>query len=295
MVRGDNWMGYYLMVITATILLSFDLVISKKYQEIENVSIISGLKYNAWNGLFTAFIFLFFLHGQLEFSLFSIILAFLMALCGIIYSILGFRILKNENMSLYSIFLMSGGMLLPFLFGIFFLDEKLSVLRFCGVIVILFAIILANKSKNMFSKSQLLLCFAVFVLNGFVSVISKIHQIDVENNSISPLAFVMYSGIGKFIFSSVVLGNKQRNAKNRFLVSKRAMFLIISSAIVGGVSYLLQLISASNLPATVLYPLVTGGSIVFSALMGRIFYKEKLSEQHIIGILLCCMGSCLFL
>lgn len=288
-------MSYYLMVIAAAILLAFDFVISKKYQELENVSIVSGLKYNAWNGLFTAIIFFFFLRGKLEFSPFSILLAFFMSLCGIAYSILGFRILKHGNMALYSIFLMSGGMLLPFLYGILFLNEKLSVCQFVGVIVIFAAIILSNQAKNMFSKSQLLLCFAVFVLNGFVSVISKIHQIDMEHYTVSALTFVMYSGIGKFVFSSIVLWNKQRIINNRFIVSRKSMCLILASAIAGGVSYLLQLMGASKLPATVLYPLVTGGSIIFSALLGRIFYREKLSKQQIASIVLCFFGTCLFL
>ena len=62
-----------------------------------------------------------------------------------------------------------------------------------------------------------------------------------------------------------------------------------------GVFYGLQLMGAKALPATVLYPLVTGGSIVFSAFSGMIFLREKLSRRQITSIILCVAGTLLFL
>ena len=62
-----------------------------------------------------------------------------------------------------------------------------------------------------------------------------------------------------------------------------------------GISYLLQLTGAAELPATVLYPMVTGGSIIFSALSGRVFFKEKLSVYQLVSIGLCFVGTLLFL
>mgnify|MGYP003291970998 CR=1 FL=1 len=50
-------------------------------------------------------------------------MAFAMATCAALYSLIGFRVLKAGNMSVYSMFLMSGGMLLPYVFGVLFLDE----------------------------------------------------------------------------------------------------------------------------------------------------------------------------
>jgi multidrug transporter EmrE-like cation transporter len=41
--------------------------------------------------------------------------------------------------------------------------------------------------------------------------------------------------------------------------------------------------------------MVTGGSIIFSALSGLVFFKEKLSTIQIISIGLCFAGTLLFL
>ncbi len=185
-------------------------------------------------------------------------------------------------------------MLLPYLFGILFLNEPLTVLRIIGVLLILFAVILSNKTKLKLNISFFLLCLSVFILNGFVSIISKCHQINTAFTPVSSTAFVMYSGICKFIISSVALLFCKTQSKLSFS-SKNTLFIMTGSALIGGISYMLQLIGAKELPATVLYPIVTGGSIIFSALSGIAFFKEKLNSYQLISIALCFIGTLLFL
>ena len=69
---------------------------------------------------------------------------------GVIYSVLGFRVLKAGNVAVYSTFFMSGGMLLPYLFGLVFLDETVTVLRVLGILLILGAVLLSTRSKEGF-------------------------------------------------------------------------------------------------------------------------------------------------
>ena len=78
-------------------------------------------------------------------------------------------------------------------------------------------------------------------------------------------------------------------------MTKGALATILGAAAIGGISYLLQLIGARTLPATALYPMVTGGAIIFSAIAGRVFFKEKLSRQQLWGIGLSFIGTLLFL
>lgn len=285
----------YVLVIIATILLSFDFALQKKYQAGEGVDISAGLKFNALNGLFTALIFFALSGFKAEFSLFSIVLAFLMALFGILYVILGFKILKGNGMAVYSLFLMSGGMLLPYFYGVLFLEEELSPQRILGVMVILIAVIFSNKAKCSIKATVLPLCIAVFILNGLVSIISKVHQINDTFYPVSSTVFVMYSGIAKFLSSSVTLLFCKEKKRAVSFSSKHTPLLLSGSAFIGGVSYMLQLIGAKELPATVLYPIVTGGSIIFSALSGKVFFKEKLSVHQIVGIACCFAGTLLFL
>ena len=285
----------YILVLIATILLAFEFAFSKKYQESEGTSLISGLRFNTLSGFFTAIIFFALSGFKLQFSLFSLIMAFLMSLLCMLYSIIGFQILRKGNMSLYSLFLMSGGMLLPYIFGILFLQEPLTLLRILGILFILAAVYLSNPTKCKLDKSQLILCVIIFIMNGFVSIISKCHQINITFAPVDNTSFVMYSGICKCIMSSfALLFCKSTETKYSF-ATRKSIYIILGAACISGISYTLQLMGAKALPASVLYPLITGGSIIFSTLCGKLLFKEKVSKFQIISVALCFIGTCLFL
>ncbi len=282
-------------VIAAVILLAFDFALQRKYQTMEGANLIAGLKFNAVSGLMMTVIFFALSGFRVEFSPFSLIMAFAMALFNTSYSVIGFRILKNSGMAIYSLFLMSGGMLLPYFYGVLFLGEELNLFRIAGVAVILMAVILSNKSKQKIKASIWLYCAAVFILNGLVSIVSKTHQIHEIYATISSGAFVMYSGIFRALLSFLVLLFLKQEKQSTFFLSKTTILVLGGSALVGGVSYMFQLIGAKDLPATVLYPMVTGGSIIFSAISGKVFFKERLTVYQIASIALCFIGTLLFL
>lgn len=290
-------MLHYILVLAATILLAFDFALSKKYQASEGTALTAGLKFNALNGLLTAVIFFVLSGFKTDVSLFSLLFALAMSTCCALYSIIGFRILRTGNMAVYSLFLMSGGMLLPYFFGVLFLEESLSVFRVGGVLLILLAVILSNRSGSgqSLQKKLYLLCVAIFLLNGMVSIISKCHQIDTTHNAIDSTAFVALTGLTRFAVCSLTLLLTKPNRRQLSFTSRKTFGIILCSALIGGVSYMLQLIGAKELPATVLYPLVTGGSIIFSAFAGKAFFKEKITKAQWISILLCFIGTFLFL
>ena len=285
----------YLLVLMATVLLAFEFALSRKYQTMEGTAMTAGLRFNLLTGLLTMVIF-FGINGfRLEFSPFSLAVALLAALCGTAYNVISFRILKAGGMALYSMFLMLGGMLLPYLYGVLFLDEALTPLRILGVAVIAAAVVLSSRASYRFSGKVYLWCALVFLLNGGVSILSKLHQIDTAHSPVSTAAFVMYGGMGRFLFCALALlslGKKREKPASRPV---NILAVAAGAAAISGLSYLLQLVGAANLPATVLYPMVTGGSIIFSALSGLVFFREKLSAIQVLSIGLCFAGTLLFL
>ncbi len=284
----------YILVIIATVLLAFDFSFAKMYQMSQGTAFSEGLKFNAAIGLFSAAIFFILSGFNTDFSLYSMLLALGMSACCMLYSIIGLVILKLSNISVYTVFLMCGGMLLPYIFGICFLDEKPTLLRIVGIIIMLVAVFLSNRTKFEFNPTLLLLCLLIFVLNGMVSIISKCHQITTSFETVDSTTFVMYSGICKFILSSIALIFCKKE-KGLYFSSKKVILIMVASALIGGVSYMLQLIGATQLPASVLYPICTGGSILFSSLAGVILFKEKLSTYQTASVILCIIGTLLFL
>ena len=78
-------------------------------------------------------------------------------------------------------------------------------------------------------------------------------------------------------------------------VGGRFVLWPIAAAAVGAVSSVMQLEGAVNLPATVLYPLITGGTLVFSTLTGWLVLHERPTPRLLVGMALCVVGTCLFL
>ena len=294
-------MKYYLMIVLAVILLAGDFAVNKLYQKRYGTSLETGLKFNALIGLFTAIIF-FAINGfKFEFSAFSILMAGIVALSVMSYNILGFRVLKSSSMAFYTLFLMCGGMFVPYVWGALFLQEKLSFMHLAGLILIISAMVLTANDKKLPSKRILALCVIIFFLNGISSVAGKMHQIEKTYFCISETEFVIATGVAKFIIASisymvVKIGKKDITAeKNNKCGFAWGVFLIVLSTLLSGLSYILQLNGAKNLPATVLYPLITGGTIIFSSLTGIIFFKEQISKRLVLSVIICFVGTCMFL
>ncbi len=66
---------------------------------------------------------------KLEFSPISLLIAFGAAITGIAYTFCALKALATVNLSLYSLFSMLGGMVLPFIVGIAFFGEDLTVAK----------------------------------------------------------------------------------------------------------------------------------------------------------------------
>ena len=284
----------YILVLSSTILLAFNFAVSKRYQLSEGACMETGLRFNMLLGITTAVIFFALSGFYVEFSWFSLVMALGMSSCAAAYTVLGFAVMKEGNMTVYTLFLMSGGMILPYIYGVVCLNEQLTVLRVLGLLLIFAAVVLTNKSDRPVSKKVLLLCFAIFIFNGFVSIFSKAHQVSLRYK-VDSIAFVMYTGFVKFILSFVVLLFCKKERKIFSFSQKSSLLLVVGSAFLSGLSYAFQLIGAKELPATVLYPMVTGGAVIFSAISGRVFFKEKPTKAQLISIVLCFIGTLLFL
>lgn len=90
--------------------------------------------------------------------------------------------------------------------------------------------------------------------------------------------------------------------KNKLCIShinakkiKSILPIVIFASVFDGISYMLQLIGAESLPASVLYPFITGGSIILTSFAGVTFFKEKLIIRQWMAVTACFVGTLLFL
>lgn len=294
MDEKENKMNSYMLIILADILLAVTFACQKKYQEKAGLSVKASLVYTILSGFFSAMIFLVINRFNVRVTLFSIIMAVVVSVVITIYVFIGFRIMKTGSLSIYTLFLMSGGMIVPYIYGVLFLNEELSFARILGLMLIMVAIVVANFSRDKFDVKQLALCVGVFLLNGAVGVITKTHQI--SDASVTACDFVFLVFLSKIVVSILALFFKKGRSSTKINVPIKSVILIIFvSAVADGISYMLQLVGAVNLPATVLYPLITGGTIILSSLVDFIIYKERLSLRQCIGTGIAFLGTLMFL
>lgn len=289
-------MNSYILIIIADILLAIQFALQKQYQRKAGTSIKASLVYTILSGVFSAVIF-FVLNGfTLSATWFSVGMAILFAVANSIYILAGFEIMKKGNVSIYTLFLMSGGMIVPYIYGVLFLSETLSLIRILGLLLIVGAIVIANLSKAKVDKKQIIFCIIVFFMNGAVSVISKAHQVSFASKIVSSSDFVFLVNAAKAIIFLPVLFFQGEKSQNTMTVPIKSVFLIVFlAAAVSGISYMLQLIGAVNLPATVLYPLVTGGTIILSSLADLLVFKTRLSSKQWISAGVAFLGTLMFL
>ncbi|MBQ3115061.1 MAG: DMT family transporter [Clostridia bacterium] len=286
----------YIQIVIADFLLTIAFLFQKKYQEKAGTSVNAGLIYTILSGVFSAVMF-FVINGfTVRITLFSIIMSVLFSVAVTMYVFIGFRIMEKGNVSFYTLFLMSGGMVIPYIYGVLFLKEQLTLARVVGLVLILVAIISSNFTRGKFDKKQLFLCTMVFLLNGAVCVISKAHQISAASQIVSSSDFVILVAISKIVISLLVLPfNKDKSVDKPMVPFKSVILIVMMAAAADGIAYMLQLMGAVNLPATVLFPLITGGTIVLSTMMDFIFCKVKLSHKQWISVATAFLGTLMFL
>lgn len=291
-------MNAYLLIIISDIFLSAVFVCQKKYQNLVGTSMTAGLVYNALMGIFSAGIMLVINRFQVNFSFFSIVMAGILALFVVSYIFIGFNIMERGNISLYTMFLMSGGMVLPYIWGVLFLNEELTVFRMLGLVTIIFAIVISNSGTKKTGLKQLLMCIAVFLLNGMTSITAKMHQINPVSEFVTSMDFSFLVMIFKSImcFIMILLCRKKLcfDATTKMSI-KASVPIIILAASSDGISYMLQLIGAVKLPASVLYPFITGFSIFLTSIAGVVVFKEKLTARQWLGVAMCFAGTLMFL
>ena len=63
---------------------------------------------------------------------------------------------------------------------------------------------------------------------------------------------------------------------------------------VNGVGNFFTTVSAANVPAVVMYPIITGCGVLFSSLFG-LFFGEKITARTIISVILVLFGTVLMM
>ena len=274
---------YYGILTASVILFGIQFLLNERYQKVSGSGLGESMLF-VFTSSIAGIVCLFFFNGlSLPCTPFTILIASAAAISALLYTFCSLRAFSRVNLSLYSLFAMLGGMMLPFLVGILFYHEPLTLGK--GICVILIAAALALTVKRGGGKSGLLWCVGVFVLNGMSGVISKIYQ-DAPYAKVSSAAYSIWIAIVSALLSGAVLLVVGRRLKRPRPI---AVAYSLGCGALNKVANYMLLVALAVLPASLQYPFVTGGVMVVTTLLAYLT-PQKPTRRELASVALSFLG-----
>ena len=267
----------YLLIIIADLLFALQFLFNQQFRKRNGDGIDSTFTFSMYtNGI--SFLILLVLNGfRLHFTWFSLLISAIYAVVLLCYAYSGLKSFATANLSVYSIFTMLGGMLLPFAYGVIFCNEEFTLAKgFCILLIGTATALSFEKGKG--KGNNLKYYLAVFILNGLVGVLSKVHQ---SNTDLCVDSGSFMATVNLWVFAVCLIYHLVKNRKVPLLPLKEVGNLGCYAAC-SGIGNLLCLIALTSLDASVQYPIITGGVMVFSTVIS-IIRKEKPSPRTLIS------------
>ncbi len=265
---------YISLILLAALMSTFQFLFNSKYQQNEGVLIVKSLKFSIIMSAFQVLLTLIIGFKDLEFTLFSLFMASIGAVIAILFIYMSINALANTNLTVYSLFSMLGKMLPPSLFAIWFLGEEATLPKIVCMILVVLGLLIGNPKEKGEKKNKAVFYYiAVFVLCGTEGICEKLHQLD--KRAVNTNSYVLLVGALMFVISSVILTIYKFKGKNSKLnMPIKSFSLVAAYSILCTVSSLILLLAMTKVDASLQFPLLTGGTIVFSVIMDFLTHKK---------------------
>lgn len=251
-------------------------------------------------------------------SLPALILALLCALATLVCSACTIFAMARGPVGVVSFFCLIGSMIIPFFYGVFFLSEQASIAKWIGIAVLTVSVMLpmlidrGKKGEKKAGATYYLLCIVIFLANGFANVFSKMHQICPEPMTAS--GFVLLGALLRILIAALLLLGmavhlKKRGEQNVLrtvfvevgkqpMTGKLFVLLVTFSAaysICNALGNVFSLKCMNVMDASMQFPILSAIVIVMSSILGRIFFKERITRGVALSLVATGVGVLLFI
>lgn len=178
-------------------------------------------------------------------------------------------------------------LILPAIYGIAFLNEPTSTAFYMGLLLLLISIFLINFEPKGETK-QITLKWIIFtalnfVSNGANSIIQKLQQMNF--NGLYKNEFMIVA-IAIVVVVSFVMTHFFEREKGVYHFKIGFWYYALFGILTGLVNFLVLVLSdpKMNMPASLMFPLISVTGMVLSLIIAKFMFKEKLSKLQLIGI-----------
>lgn len=221
--------------------------------------------------------------GNLEFKLLVLPYSFAFASSFVAALLFSFLAIRDGSLSLTSL-ATSYSLILPTIFGLVFNGEPIKVELIIGIILLMVAIFFIN-SKKTYTKITAKWCiyvFLAFLSNGISPIIQNLHQTRFSGKYINELMIVaLFLCFVFFLIMTII--NEKNEAIN---LIKKGFFTMILSGITNGAANLFVMLVIGLAASSIVFPVISAGTIILTILISVFIYKEKFAPKQIVGLIL---------
>ena len=276
---------YYLLLLAATALFSIQFVFNKIYQREVGATFAASCCFAVISAAVFGLAMLIVNRFSVGFTPFSALLALWATANGMLCGYFGILALSVSDLAKYSLWLMLGGMAVPFVYGILINGDAFTWQKAGCFLLIAAALFLNSRGGRAEKKGGALARIsyaAIFLFNGLGGVIATIHQSPANTGLAVPTTdYTIICTAFSFAASGSVLLIRRirgRPFPGKGRVTRKALFAAGAYGLVNGVANLLLMISIRHLEPSVQYPIITGGCVVLSVVFGLLF-REKITAR----------------
>lgn len=297
----------YMNLTLACLLFSAQFAMSKLYERRSAGTLASSLWMSVFNGGWCLLLFGILNGFRLAANATSLGYAFLFSLFNIGSGVCSVLAMKRGNLSTVTLYMLVGGLLIPFFYGILALNEPLTASKIAGVALMLLSFVpsvLRTRGEKSATKGGglfFLLCAGCFLFNGLVSVVTSAHQ--KSGQGVDENSFMMLSAMFTFLLAGAGQGALHLKTHSRTfegLGDGNRRDVLLCALIVGGFTLFngggnrFSLMAARSLEASIQFPIISASVIVLTALMGWACFKERLRTGDFVSIILAGAGIACF-
>lgn len=186
----------------------------------------------------------------------------------------------------------SYSLIIPTAYGLIFLNDPAGIWLYLGIVLLMISLVLINAKEGdtRISFKWAIWAFLAFFANGACTTVQKVQQLVFDGAAKNEFMIVAMLSVSVVLFGLSFAVER----KDWVPCLKMGAGHMIFSGVVNGAMNLFVMILAGLMAASVMYPLISAGSILLTALISRVFYREKLTTRQNIGLLLG-VGAVVFL
>lgn len=277
---------YYGMIVLAVAMFGACFACNDIYRAWRGSSLAVSMESSFFGSIAGLAVLLVFGGFSVECTPFTLLMALLATLNGLAFTYCTLKALDVINLSLFSLFSMLGGMLLPFLQGILFFHEPMTIAKaVCLALIVLALLLTVSRGEQ---KRGTIYYIGVFLLNGLSGVLSKLYT-EAPYPKASPAGYSFWCAALTVLLAGVfwaVLAMRGHWPKG---MTWRSCGLCAASGAVNRFANFLLVIALVHVDASVQYPMITGGVMIVSTLL-CFFGNRKPNKRELLSVLLAFAG-----